>query len=77
MEIQEIMQVLTIFAVVIMFYWQYRSFPPNETAKLLDQLTDMASKTESRLDDAIIDIMEYVNNARANSEDQDMTSPGA
>ena len=64
MDINEVMQVLTIAAVVAAFYWQHRSFPPTETAKLIEQLTEMAMRTESRLDDAIVDIMEYFNDVR-------------
>lgn len=64
MDINDVMQILTIAAVVAAFYWQYRSFPPNETAKLIEQLTEMAMRTESRLDDAIVDIVEYFNDVR-------------
>ena len=64
MDINDLMQVLTLVAVVAAFYWQYRSFPPTETAKLIEQLTEMAMRTESRLDDAIVDILEYFNDVR-------------
>ena len=64
MDINDVMQILTIVAVVAAFYWQYRSFPPTETAKLIEQLTEMAMRTESRLDDAIVDIVEYFNDVR-------------
>ena len=69
MDINDVMQILTIAAVVAAFYWQYRSFPPAETAKLIEQLTEMAMRTESRLDDAIVDIMEYFNDARPDGDD--------
>lgn len=69
MEIQDLMQVLVLFAVVLAFYWQHRSFPPDKTAELIEQLTEMAMRTESRLDDAIVDIMEYINDARPAGDD--------
>ena len=75
MEIQEIMQVLTLIAVVLAFYWQYRSFPPDKTAELIEQLTIMAMRTDSRLDDALVDIMEYINDARTTSTGNDSTQP--
>ena len=71
MEIQDLMQVLVLVAVVLAFYWQHRSFPPQQTAELITQLTEMAMRTESRLDDALVDIMEYINDIRiANGEDE-------
>jgi len=69
MEIQDLMQVLVLVAVVLAFYWQHRSFPPDKTAELIAQLTEMAMRTESRLDDAIVDIMEYINDARPDGDD--------
>lgn len=75
MDIQEIMQVLTLIAVVLAFYWQYRSFPPDKTAELIEQLTIMAMRTDSRLDDALVDIMEYINDARATNTGNDSTQP--
>ena len=69
MDIQELMQVLTLLAVVLAFYWSHRSFPPDKTAELITQLTEMAMRTESRLDDAIVDILEYVNDARPVEDD--------
>ena len=69
MDIQELMQVLTLLAVVLVFYWSHRSFPPEKTAELITQLTEMAMRTESKLDDAIVDIMEYINDARGVGDD--------
>jgi len=69
MDIQELMQVLTLLAVVLAFYWSHRSFPPDKTAELITQLTEMAMRTESRLDDAIVDILEYINDARPAGDD--------
>ena len=69
MEIQDLMQVLVLVAVVLAFYWQHRSFPPDKTAELITQLTEMAMRTESRLDDAIVDILEYINDARPAGDD--------
>ena len=69
MEIQDLMQVLVLVAVVLAFYWQHRSFPPDKTGELITQLTEMAMRTESRLDDAIVDILEYINDVRPAGDD--------
>lgn len=73
MDIQEIMQVLTLLAIVLAFYWSHRSFPPDKTAELIRELTEIATKTDSRLDDAIVEIMDYVNEARRLNNDGDDT----
>jgi len=69
MDINDLMQVLTLVAVVAAFYWTHRSFPPTETADMIKQLTEMAQRTESRLDDAIVEIMDYVNDARMTDDE--------
>lgn len=73
MDIQEVMQILTLLAIVLAFYWSHRSFPPDKTAELIKELTEIATKTDSRLDDAIVEIMDYLNEARQTNNDGDDT----
>jgi len=64
LQFSEVMQVLTLLAVVLIFYWSHRSFPPQQTADLLDRLSQASAKTPTKVDDLLIDIAEVLNDLR-------------
>ena len=64
MEFEQVFQILTLAVVVLVYWWSYRSFPPGETAKLIQRLGEVSQRTESRLDDLLVDIARLLNEMR-------------
>lgn len=54
MSFEQIMQILILVAVVLVFWWSHRSFPPQQTTQLLQQLTEASQQTQTRLDDVLV-----------------------
>ena len=80
MEFNEIMQILILLAIVLAFWWQHKSFPPEQTAELLKQLDNASRKTETTADDLLYDIAAALYEIVRNSEPEDgdpMTKPDA
>jgi len=64
MEFEQVFQLLALAVVVLVYWWSYRSFPPGETAKLIQRLGEVSQRTESRLDDLLVDIARLLNEMR-------------
>lgn len=70
MDFEQVFQVLVLAVVVMVYWWSYRSFPPGETAKLIERLGEVSQRTESRLDDLLVDIARLLNEMRTPETEQ-------
>lgn len=70
MDFEQIFQVLVLSVVVLVYWWSYRSFPPGETAKLIQRLGEVSQRSESRLDDLLVDVARLLNELRAPAEEE-------
>ena len=70
MDFEQVFQVLVLAVVVMVYWWSYRSFPPGETAKLIERLGEASQRTESRLDDLLVDIARLLNEMRTRETEQ-------
>ena len=71
MDFEQLFQMLVLAGVVLVYWWSYRSFPPSETAKLIARLGEISQRTESRLDDLLVEIARLLNELRTpESEDE-------
>jgi len=70
MDFEQVFQVLVLAVVVLVYWWSYRSFPPGETAKLIERLGEVSQRTESRLDDLLVDIARLLNEMRPPVEEE-------
>ena len=61
MDFEQVFQVLVLAVVALVYWWAYRSFPPGETAKLIQRLGEVSQRTESRLDDLLVEIARLLN----------------
>ncbi len=74
MEFEQVFQVLTLALVALVYWLAFRSFPPGETAQLIERLDEVSQRTDSRLDDLLVDIARLLNELR---EDSSETADGA
>ena len=70
MEFEQLFQMLALAVVALVYWLSYRSFPPGETAKLIQRLGEVSQRTESRLDDLLVDIARLLNEMRSPAEDE-------
>jgi len=70
MDFEQVFQMLVLAVVVLVYWWSYRSFPPGETAKLIQRLGEVSQRTESRLDDLLVDIARLLNELRTPTEEE-------
>lgn len=70
MDFEQGFQVLVLSVVVLVYWWSYRSFPPGETAKLIQRLGEVSQRTESRLDDLLVEVARLLNELRAPAEEE-------
>ena len=70
MDFEQVFQMLVLAVVVLVYWWSYRSFPPGETAKLIERLGEVSQRTESRLDDLLVDIARLLNEMRTPVEEE-------
>lgn len=54
MTFEQVFQILILAAVVLVFWWSHRSFPPQQTTELLQQLTEASRQTQTRVDDVLV-----------------------
>ena len=77
MDFEQVFQVLVLAVVVMVYWWSYRSFPPGETARLIERLGEVSQRTESRLDDLLVEVARLLNELRtmeADSPDRESQS---
>ncbi len=70
MDFEQVFQVLVLSVVVLVYWWSYRSFPPGETAKLIQRLGEVSQRSESRLDDLLVEVARLLNELRAPAEEE-------
>ncbi len=70
MDFEQMFQLIVLAVVVLVYWWSYRSFPPGETAKLIERLGEVSQRTESRLDDLLVEIARLLNELRAPEEER-------
>lgn len=70
MEFEQVFQMLMLAVVVLVYWWSYRSFPPGETAKLIQRLGEVSQRTETRLDDLLVAIARLLNELRTPTEEE-------
>ncbi len=70
MDFEQVFQVLVLAVVALVYWWSYRSFPPGETAKLIERLGEVSQRTESRLDDLLVEIARLLNELRTPEAEQ-------
>ena len=73
MTFEQVFQILVLASVVLVFWWSNRSFPPQQTAELIKQLTEASQQTQTRLDDVLVEIALLLNDLRMD-EDQEQVS---
>lgn len=65
MTFDQVFQILILATVVVVFWWSHRSFPPQQTAQLIQQLTEASQQTQTKLDDVLVDVVKLLNELRA------------
>lgn len=68
MTFEQVFQILILASVVLVFWWSHRSFPPQQTAQIIQQLTDASQKTQTQVDDILVDIAKLLNDVRTEDE---------
>lgn len=64
MDFEQVFEILVLAVVALVYWWSYRSFPPGETARLIERLGEVSQRTESRLDDLLVEIARLLNELR-------------
>ncbi|MCY3781025.1 MAG: hypothetical protein OXG78_11995 [Chloroflexi bacterium] len=70
MDSEQAFPVLVLAVVALVYWWSYRGFPPGETARLIEWLGEVSQRTESRLDDLLVEIAHLFNELRAPETDE-------
>ena len=73
MHFEHVFQILTLALVALVYWLAFRSFPPRETAQLIQRLDEVSKRTESRLDDLLVDIARLLNELRVDPDDAQET----
>ena len=73
MHFEHVFQILTLALVALVYWLAFRSFPPRETAQLIQRLDEVSQRTESRLDDLLVDIARLLNELRVDRDDAQET----
>lgn len=64
MTFDQVFQLLILAVVVLLFWWSHRSFPPQQTAELIERLTIASEKTQTQLDDVLVEVAKLLNDLR-------------
>lgn len=64
MTFEQAFQILMLAAGVLVFWWTHKSFPPNETTKLINDLSEASKHTQTRLDDILVEAAKLLNDMR-------------
>jgi len=68
MDFEQVLQVLVLVVVLLVYWCAYRSFPPGETAQLIQRLDELSQRTDTRLDDLLVAIARLLNELRQGEE---------
>jgi hypothetical protein len=63
-EFEQVMQIAILLAVVLAYWWANQSFPPKQTGQLIEQLADASTKTQTKLDDMLVEVARLLNDLR-------------
>ncbi|GEM_PF-956265 len=69
MTFDQLFQLLVLAVVVIVFWWTHRSFPPQQTAELIQQLMSASKQTQTRVDDVLVEIASLLNTLRERDDE--------
>lgn len=64
MAFEQILQLVVLAVVVLVYWWSHRSFPPKQTAELLQKLSEASKKTDTHVDDLLVEIAQVLNELR-------------
>lgn len=64
MAFEQIFQLVVLAVVVLVYWWSHRSFPPKQTAELLQKLSEASQKTDTHVDDLLVEIAQVLNELR-------------
>jgi len=68
MTFEQVFQILILASVVLVFWWSHRSFPPQQTAQLIQQLTEASQTTQTQVDDILVGIAILLNDVRTEQD---------
>ncbi len=68
MTFEQVLQLLILAIVVLVFWWTHRSFPPQQTAQLLKDLTEASKQTQTRIDDVLVQVAKLLYDQTAKDE---------
>ena len=71
MDYEQVFQLLILAVVVLVYWWSYRSFPPQQTSELLERLSETSKRTETRVDDLLVEVARLLNSMRQDAPDSD------
>jgi len=60
MTFEQVFQILILAAVVLVFWWSHRSFPPQQTTQLLQELAEASRQTQTRIDDVLVTVAQLL-----------------
>ncbi len=70
MDYEQIFQLLILAVVVLVYWWSHRSFPPQQTADLIQRLSEASQRTETKVDDLLVEIARLLNELRRAQAEQ-------
>ena len=70
MDYEQVFQLLILAVVVLVYWWSHRSFPPQQTADLIQRLSEASQRTETRIDDLLVEIARLLNELRRDEPEQ-------
>ena len=75
MAFEQIFQLLVLAVAVLVYWWSHRSFPPQQTAELLERLSEASRQTETHVDDLLVEIAQVLNELRRKEGQPNETDP--
>lgn len=69
----QLIDIVQLTIIIIGMVLLYRSFPAKEVEALLEKLAEPVSKTETKLDDLLLDVARTLNELRKSIEQQQQT----
>ena len=64
MNFEQLFQILILAVIALVYWWSFRSFPPGQTADLIDKLADASKQTQTKVDDILVEIARLLNELR-------------
>ena len=64
MNFEQLFQMAILAVIALVYWWSFRSFPPGQTADLIDKLADASKHTQTKVDDILVEIARLLNELR-------------